>query len=363
MSAVSVDGGTTITTTLAPSDDTTNSPDDTGGSGDTTTSDEESDTLVVVVICGFGLALLTCMIVPACRLHSARKAQRERDMVRIAEVEEEKLIRLKMKASVGTIDHVVVQGVAPPPARLSRDSRATASAITSSRRASSKKSSLDNSSMEDRRTSVHGTEAERHWQSFLSDYNKKKSAYKYGMKWKGKIRATDLQNAGMKNSSYQKAASRFSAKEVSGSAPVQRPSSGFNAEEVYPPHHFVWRPTVEEPRGSRKRRSSRASSRSSGRAAKSSIIPADVNDFWEPEDMHYKKSEMRSMRRSQNQSKIEAGLIKCKNVWVWMNATCDAEFGFQKNLYCMSSKGNAIFATRRGHLSCGIGIANPSKNL
>ncbi len=27
----------------------------------------------------------------------------------------------------------------------------------------------------------------------------------------------------------------------------------------------------------------------------------------------------------------------------------------------MSSKGNAIFATRRGHLSCGIGIAKPSK--
>ncbi len=43
--------------------------------------------------------------------------------------------------------------------------------------------------------------------------------------------------------------------------------------------------------------------------------------------------------------------------------TCDAAFGFQKNLYCMTSKGNAILATRRGHLSCGIGIAKPSKSL
>ncbi|CAD7944762.1 unnamed protein product [Amoebophrya sp. A120] len=311
VSAVSVDGGTTITTTLAPSDPTNSTTGAGAARGTNNTTDEESDTLVVVVICGFGLALLTCMIVPACRLHIARKAQRERDMVRIAEVEEEKLIRLKMKASVGTMDHVVVQGVEVPPApRLSRDSRATDSAR---RISSSKKSSLDNSSVEDRRTSVHGTEAERHWQSFLSDYNKKKSAYKYGMKWKGKIRATDLQKAGMKNSSYQKAPSRFSAKEVSGSAPVQRPSSGFNAEEVDQPHHFVWRPTVEEQepgeQGRKRRSSTTSSSRSSGRAAKSSIIPADVNDFWEPEDMHYKKSDMRSMRRSQNQSKIEAGLF------------------------------------------------------
>ncbi len=55
--------------------------------------------------------------------------------------------------------------------------------------------------------------------------------------------------------------------------------------------------------------------------------------------------------------------IKCKSVWVWKNATCDAAFGFQKNLYCVSSKGNVIFATRIGHLSCEIGIKNPSKNL
>ncbi len=55
--------------------------------------------------------------------------------------------------------------------------------------------------------------------------------------------------------------------------------------------------------------------------------------------------------------------IKCKNVWVWNKATCDAAFGFQKNLYCMSTKRNVIFATRRRHLSCGIGIKKLSKNL
>ncbi|CAD7933325.1 unnamed protein product [Amoebophrya sp. A120] len=55
--------------------------------------------------------------------------------------------------------------------------------------------------------------------------------------------------------------------------------------------------------------------------------------------------------------------IKYKSVWVWKNATCDAAFGFQKNLYCMSTKRNVIFATWRGHLSCGIGIRRLSKNL
>ncbi len=60
---------------------------------------------------------------------------------------------------------------------------------------------------------------------------------------------------------------------------------------------------------------------------------------------------------------VDEFIIKCKNVWVWKNATCDAAFGFQKNLYCMSSRGSVIFATRIGHLSCEIGIKNPSKNL
>ncbi len=56
--------------------------------------------------------------------------------------------------------------------------------------------------------------------------------------------------------------------------------------------------------------------------------------------------------------------IKCKSVWVWKDVTCDAAFGFQKNVYCVSSKGSVIFATRRGHLSCGISInKKPSKNL
>ncbi|CAD7952523.1 unnamed protein product [Amoebophrya sp. A120] len=56
--------------------------------------------------------------------------------------------------------------------------------------------------------------------------------------------------------------------------------------------------------------------------------------------------------------------IKCKYViWVWKNATCDAVFGFQKNLHCVSSKGGAIVATRRGHLSGGVGIKKCSKNL
>ncbi len=55
--------------------------------------------------------------------------------------------------------------------------------------------------------------------------------------------------------------------------------------------------------------------------------------------------------------------MDCKYVWVWKNATCDAILGIYENLYCMSSKRRPVFAPRRGHLSCGIGIKIPAKNL
>ncbi len=60
---------------------------------------------------------------------------------------------------------------------------------------------------------------------------------------------------------------------------------------------------------------------------------------------------------------IEKKNIKCKNVWVWKNATCDAASALSKNLYCMNSKTGLALATARGHFSCGMGIRKPSKDL
>ncbi len=52
-------------------------------------------------------------------------------------------------------------------------------------------------------------------------------------------------------------------------------------------------------------------------------------------------------------NQMENETIKCKYVvWVWKVATCHAVFGFQKNLYCMTSKRGSICATRTGYFSC-----------
>ncbi len=78
------------------------------------------------------------------------------------------------------------------------------------------------------------------------------------------------------------------------------------------------------------------------------------DEFWQ---------QMDKFKEKDDQLAEKVADLDCKIVWVWKIATCNAVFGFQKNLYCMTSNRTPVCVTRRRHFSCGIGISKPSKNL
>ncbi len=55
--------------------------------------------------------------------------------------------------------------------------------------------------------------------------------------------------------------------------------------------------------------------------------------------------------------------IKCKNVWVWKDATCHAKSEACKNLCCMITKSRPVLTKSGGSFSCRIGMREMAQNL